>query len=202
MSQNTMTAAIVGEPEVLEDESGIEITSELIALADGVESDPAWLRLKESATKLQSLQVKDGSVPEEGDKPAASALVDAIVESVEALAPRFPHEAAYLRALQADFRKWQAEGLGEPDFLDSLIEFQPQLHRVQGQFAVHGPVAADITGLAQLFAFAQVAGDGVGGGQAFAGLQGRAAGAQFGAERGARRIQRSSSTMPMRTKRP
>jgi hypothetical protein len=132
MSQNTMTAAIVGEPEVLEDESGIEITPELIALANEVESDPAWLRLKESATQLQALQVKDGSVAEEGDKPEASALVDAIVESVGALAPRFPHEAAYLRALQADFRKWQAEGLGVPDFLDSLLEFQPQLHRVDG----------------------------------------------------------------------
>ncbi|MFE5670604.1 DUF6421 family protein [Agromyces sp. NPDC056523] len=132
MSQNTMTAAIVGEPEVLEDESGIEITPEIIGLANGVESDPAWLRLKESATQLQSLQVKDGSVPEEGDKPEASALVDAMVESVVALAPRFPHEAAYLDALQADFRKWQAEGLGVPDFLDSLVEFKPQLHRVDG----------------------------------------------------------------------
>ncbi|HEX6955318.1 MAG TPA: DUF6421 family protein [Agromyces sp.] len=131
MSQSTMTT-IVGEPEVLEDETGIEITPELIALAAGVETDPAWLRLKESATKLQALQVKDGSVPEESDKPEASALVDAIVESVAALAPRFPHEAAYLEALQADFRRWQSEGLGVPDFLDSLVEFQPQLHRVDG----------------------------------------------------------------------
>lgn len=131
MSQSTMTT-IVGEPEVLEDETGIEITPELIALAAGVETDPAWLRLKESATRLQSLQVKDGSVPEEGDKPEASALVDAIVESVAALAPRFPHEAAYLEALQADFRRWQSDGLGVPDFLDSLVEFQPQLHRVDG----------------------------------------------------------------------
>ncbi|GAA1058189.1 hypothetical protein GCM10017608_05920 [Agromyces luteolus] len=131
MSQSTIET-IVGEPEVLEDEARTEITPELIALADGVETDPAWVRLKESATRLQSLQVKDGSVPEESDKPAASALVDAVVESVAALAPRFPHEAAYLEALQADFRKWQAEGLGVPDFLDSLVEFQPQLHRVDG----------------------------------------------------------------------
>ena len=73
MSQNTMTAAIVGEPEVLEDETGVEITAELIALADGVEADPAWVRLKESATRLQALQVKDGSVPEASDQPEASA---------------------------------------------------------------------------------------------------------------------------------
>ncbi|WP_438853583.1 DUF6421 family protein [Agromyces sp. M3QZ16-3] len=131
MSQSTIET-IVGEPEVLEDAARIEMTPERIALADGVESDPAWIRLKESATRLQSLQVKDGSVPEESDRPEASALVDAIVESVAALAPRFPHEAAYLEALEADFRKWQADGLGVPDFLDSLVEFQPQLHRVDG----------------------------------------------------------------------
>ncbi|GAA1795202.1 DUF6421 family protein [Agromyces lapidis] len=118
---------IVGEPEVLED-----VTPAQIALADGVETDPAWLRLKESATKLQALQVKDGSVPVETDKGEASALVDTIVESVAALAPRFPHEAAYLTALQADFRKWQAAGLEVPDFLDSLVEFQPQRHRIDG----------------------------------------------------------------------
>ena len=131
MSETTL-AAIVGEPEVLEDEAGLAITPELIALAAGVETDPAWLRLKASATTLQSLQVKDGSVREESDKAAASGLVDAIVESVAALAPRFPHEAAYLRALQADFRRWQSDGLGVPDFLDSLIEFQPQRHRFDG----------------------------------------------------------------------
>jgi hypothetical protein len=131
MSETTL-AAIVGEPEVLEDEPGLAITPELIALAAGVETDPAWLRLKESATSLQSLQAKDGSVPEEPDKPSASALVDAIVDSVAALAPRFPHEAAYLRALQADLRRWQSDGLGVPDFLDSLVAFQPQLHRVDG----------------------------------------------------------------------
>ncbi|WP_400997466.1 DUF6421 family protein [Agromyces sp. GXQ0307] len=131
MSQSTIET-IVGEPEVLEDEARIEMTPERIALANDVEHDAAWLRLKDSATRLQSLQVKDGSVAEESDRPEASALVDAIVESVAALAPRFPHEAAYLEALQADFRRWQAEGLGVPDFLDSLVEFQPQLHRVDG----------------------------------------------------------------------
>nr|WP_322619005.1 hypothetical protein [Arenimonas daejeonensis] len=61
---------------------------------------------------------------------------------------------------------------------------------MQGQFAVHGPVAADVAGLAQVFAFAQVAGDGVGGGQAFAGPERCAAGAQVGAELGARGLQK------------
>lgn len=130
---NTTIDAIIGEPEVLEDEVAVAA----IALAVDVETDPAWLRLKESATRLQSLQAKDGSVPEDGDAASdhrgdASALVDAIADSIEALAPRFPHEAAYLTASVADFRRWQAEGFGIPDFLDSLNEFQPQRHRIDG----------------------------------------------------------------------
>jgi hypothetical protein len=125
---NITIDAIIGEPEVLED----EVTAEQIALAADVTTDPAWLRLKESATKLQALQVKDGSIPEKTDKHEASALVEAIVESIEALAPRFPHEAAYLAASVADFRRWQAEGFGVPDFLDSLVAFQPQRYRVDG----------------------------------------------------------------------
>ncbi|RZS64867.1 hypothetical protein EV187_3255 [Agromyces ramosus] len=125
---NITIDAIIGEPEVLED----EVTAADIALAAGVEADPAWLRLKDSATKLQALQAKDGSVPEEAERSEASALVDAIVEAIEALAPRFPHESAYLEASVVDFRRWQAEGLGVPDFLDSLVAFQPQRVRVDG----------------------------------------------------------------------
>lgn len=125
---NITIDAIIGEPEVLED--GMARAD--IALALEVETDPAWLRLKESATRLQALQAKDGSVPETGEHGEASALVDAIVESIEGLAPRFPHEQAYLAASVADFRKWQAEGFGVPDFLDSLVAFQPQQHRVDG----------------------------------------------------------------------
>lgn len=130
---NVTIDAIIGEPEVLED----EVTSGRLALAHDVELDPAWLTLKGSATRLQGLQAKDGSVPASTGSGAdpiveASALVDTIVESIEALAPRFPHEAAYLAASVQDFRRWQAEGFGVPDFLDSLVEFQPQRHRVDG----------------------------------------------------------------------
>ena len=125
---NITVDAIIGEPEVLED----EVTPEQLALAHDVELDPAWLTLKGSATRLQGLQAKDGSVPERGDIPEASALLDAIVESIGALTPRFPHQAAYLEASVKDFRRWQAEGFGVPDFLDSLVEFQPQRHRVDG----------------------------------------------------------------------
>ncbi|MFJ4037311.1 DUF6421 family protein [Microbacterium sp. NPDC090007] len=96
---------------------------------DEVERTPAWTQLKTAATTLQSLQATDGSV--EDVEAAAGALAD-IIEAIDALAPLFPHDAAYLAASVADFRRWQAEGLGVPDFLDSLVAFQPQEHRVDG----------------------------------------------------------------------
>ena len=96
---------------------------------DAVEHTPAWARLKNATTALQSLQAKDGSVE---DTAAAAPLIDDIVGAIETLAPLFPHDAAYLSASIADFRRWGAEGLGTPDFLDSLVAFQPQEHRVDG----------------------------------------------------------------------
>ena len=110
---------IVGEPEVVAD-------------ARGVETQPAWLRLKQAATGLQALQVQDGSVPEHSDHEAAREHVRVIVLSIAELAPLFPHDAAYLAALPRDFARWADGGFGRPDFLDSLLEFQPQRHRVDG----------------------------------------------------------------------
>ena len=110
---------IIGEPEVVED-------------ARTAETSAAWLSLKEAATALQALQVKDGSVPEASDHAAARAHVATIVAGIRALAPAFPHDAAYLTALVADFERWDAEGFGVPDFLDALVAFQPQQHRVDG----------------------------------------------------------------------
>ncbi len=97
-----------------------------------VATHPAWLRLRDAATALQSLQVKDGSVEQESDKPAAAELTTTIVEAVAELAPFFPHDASYLAALRRDFARWADEGFGVPDFLDALNEFQPQQHRVDG----------------------------------------------------------------------
>ncbi|RDV45041.1 hypothetical protein DOE76_09940 [Leifsonia sp. ku-ls] len=114
--------AIVGEPEVVEDGRPVR----------EVANDPAWLRLKDAAVALQALQVKDGSVEQESDRPAAAEHVRTIVDSIAALAPAFPHDASYLAALQRDFARWADEGFGVPDFLDSLNEFQPQQHRVDG----------------------------------------------------------------------
>ncbi len=109
--------AIIGEPEVVED----------AAIA---ETSAAWKQLKSAAISLRELQIKDGSVPAEHD--AARAHVAAITAAIRALAPAFPHDAEYLAASVVDFERWADAGFGAPDFLDSLMAFQPQQHRVDG----------------------------------------------------------------------
>src|SRR5690606_5545520 len=111
--------AIIGEPEVLEDSTGVEHTA-------------AWSRLKDATTALQAIQGEDGSVPDPDDRPEARACVDTIVEAIRELAPLFPHDAEYLAASVHDFERWADGGFGVPDFYDSLVAFQPQRHRVDG----------------------------------------------------------------------
>ncbi|MHA7305886.1 DUF6421 family protein [Arthrobacter sp. TMN-49] len=93
---------------------------------------PAWLALKGAATELALLQVKDGSVPEPADHGAATDLIETITDSIKDLAPHFPHDGEYLRLLVHDFTTWVERGLGVPDFLDSLLAFNPQNHRING----------------------------------------------------------------------
>jgi hypothetical protein len=121
--------AIVGEPEVVEDRQNAVVDRERLA---SVASDPAWLALRDAAVALQQIQVKDGSIPDAGEHESARASVDTIVNSVVDLAPLFPHDATYLDALRADLTRWADGGFGAPDFLDSLVAFQPQQHRVNG----------------------------------------------------------------------
>ena len=102
--------SIVGEPEVLEDTT-------------------SWLDLKQAIAELQPLQAQDGSVEDLGQ---ARPVIGRITAAIAELAPLFPHDAAYLEALQVDFDRWLAAGLGVPDFLDSLESFQPQQHRIDG----------------------------------------------------------------------
>jgi hypothetical protein len=128
---NYIAEALVGEPEVVED----AVTADLVVdagLAIGVETSPAWLRLKAAATALQAVQVQDGSIPEPADHADAAAQVETIVTTVEELAFLFPHDSAYLGALVVDFRRWVADGFGVPDFYDSLMAFQPQRSRADG----------------------------------------------------------------------
>ena len=93
---------------------------------------PEWLSLKAAVGSLRAHQMKDGSIPERSAHPECRALVDTIRRDILHLAPNFPHDADYLEALDADFARWADAGFGEPDFLDSLIAFQPQRDRVNG----------------------------------------------------------------------
>jgi hypothetical protein len=120
MSTPTLNSqAIVGEPEVVED-------------ASVAEQSAAWAQLKDAAIAIREMQVKDGSIPDAAHHAAARELVSAIVGAIRALAPAFPHDADYLAASVVDFERWASEDFGVPDFLDSLLAFQPQQHRVDG----------------------------------------------------------------------
>ncbi|MCG5212115.1 DUF6421 family protein [Streptosporangium soli] len=92
--------------------------------------DPGFAALKATVEELRPLQAKDGSV-ETGNERAAE-LVRTIAGQVAGLAPRFPHDRAYLDAVVADLGRWADEGLGVPDFLDSLNAFHPDAQRVDG----------------------------------------------------------------------
>src|SRR6478609_11719141 len=118
--------AIVGEPEVVED------TLRPIDAATGAETSAAWRRLKDAATTLQTMQAQDGSVPDPADHSDAHVCVEVIVDAIRDLAPRFPHDAEYLAASRRDFERWAEGGFGVPDFLESLVAFQPQQHRTDG----------------------------------------------------------------------
>ncbi|MDQ0118518.1 hypothetical protein J2T22_001696 [Pseudarthrobacter defluvii] len=109
------------------------MTETLTSAVTGISAqNEDWLRLKGAATALQALQVQDGSVPEPADHTAAARSVETIVEALTALAPAFPHDAEYLEAACADFRAWAAGGFAVPDFLSSLLAFQPQQQRIDG----------------------------------------------------------------------
>ena len=58
--------------------------------------------------------------------------------SIEALAPRFPHQSDHLAATVADLRAWADDGFGVPDFVTSLELFRPDLIATDGieHFAV------------------------------------------------------------------
>ncbi|PQZ95797.1 hypothetical protein CQ018_00385 [Arthrobacter sp. MYb227] len=95
-------------------------------------SSTQWIALKMAATEFQTLQVHDGSIPEATDHPRATSLVATIIESIESLAPQFSHDAAYITAVIKDLSTWVTNGFKIPDFLDALLEFQPQTQRDDG----------------------------------------------------------------------
>ena len=96
---------------------------------DPMATDPAWLEIVGAIAELQPLQAKDGSVAQ-ADAAHAAALVRKVAAAVGELAPQFPHDSAYLDALVVDLERWAREGMGIPDFLDSLVAFAPAANRV------------------------------------------------------------------------
>ncbi|WP_104054569.1 MULTISPECIES: DUF6421 family protein [unclassified Arthrobacter] len=102
-----------------------------VSAGSSPETSEAWQALKQAATDLQPLQNKNGSVDTD-NRAAAEELISVIAAAVEALAPAFEHDAEYLSLVVQDLQGWVAGGLGEPDFLDSLLAFSPQLNRTDG----------------------------------------------------------------------
>ena len=105
-------------------------------LSSPIVSHPAWAVLKQAVEAIRPWQGKDGSidltaeaVPSLGDVEAVLARVTGAVED---LAPLLPHDADYHQALVKDLRKWADGGFGVPDFLDSLLAFQPAADRRDG----------------------------------------------------------------------
>jgi Family of unknown function (DUF6421)/Domain of unknown function (DUF4350) len=96
----------------------------------GPEQDAAWLRLRAETDALAQLQSPDGAVA--GDGTAAESHVTEIAAALEALAPRFPHQSAYLAAVGRDLHDWQRGGFQRPDFTRSLEAFRPELQREDG----------------------------------------------------------------------
>ena len=127
-AQSAAQSAIVGEPEVLED----DVIFPLASSANAVESSAAWLALKAAVSALRPLQVQDGSIPNSEHHADARALVSAIAENLRTFVPVLPHDEAYLRAAAVDFEHWSTRAFPVPDFFDSLAAFQPQLHRIDG----------------------------------------------------------------------
>ncbi|HEV7950387.1 MAG TPA: DUF6421 family protein [Glaciihabitans sp.] len=121
MTAPQTSKSLLGEPEVVED-----------ALAT-VTHSAAWVSLKNAAEQLRVLQTHNGSIATEHSHAEAQALTSTITTEINRLAPLFPWDTAYLTTLIRDFQRWAAEGFGEPDFLDSLLAFQPQLERINAR---------------------------------------------------------------------
>lgn len=94
---------------------------------------PAWQRIKQAIAELQPLQNAKGLVEDTANHERAEELMREIASGVREMAPLFPHNAEYMEQNARDFERWIEVGVGtEPDFLDSLVLFQPQQHRIDG----------------------------------------------------------------------
>jgi len=97
-----------------------------------IANSEAWLSLKAAVAQFQGLQAKDGSLTDTASTAQATELIDTVIGSIQGLQPHFEHDAEYLEQLVRDLQKWSDAGFGVPDFLDSLLQFQPQTQRIDG----------------------------------------------------------------------
>lgn len=105
-------------------------------LSSPIVSHPAWAVLKQAVEAIRPWQGKDGSIDLTAEAAPSLSDVEAVLArvtgAVEDLAPLLPHDADYHQALVKDLRKWADGGFGVPDFLDSLLAFQPAADRRDG----------------------------------------------------------------------
>ncbi|WP_329310118.1 DUF6421 family protein [Streptomyces sp. NBC_01262] len=105
-------------------------------LSSPIVSHPAWAVLKQAVEAIRPWQGKDGSIDLTDEAAPSRSDVEAVLArvtgAVEDLAPLLPHDADYHQALVKDLRKWADGGFGVPDFLDSLLAFQPAVDRRDG----------------------------------------------------------------------
>jgi hypothetical protein len=98
------------------------------AVANWTTTDPNWAALVAAVEGIRPLQSKDGSVAEAKAEAKAHSL--AMIAAIEALIPKFEHQRDHLEATIKDIEMWIDADFGVPDFLDSLVLFRPDLHRV------------------------------------------------------------------------
>ncbi|MFE2188607.1 DUF6421 family protein [Streptomyces sp. NPDC059455] len=112
------------------------IAEGVVLPAERVVDHSAWPTLKDAVETFRPWQSKDGSIDFDAEgaptRETAAATVDRVIGAIEELAPLLPHDADYHRAVVADLRRWTEEGFGVPDFLDSLLAFQPARTRADG----------------------------------------------------------------------
>ncbi|WNI19883.1 DUF6421 family protein [Streptomyces sp. ITFR-21] len=102
-----------------------------------VTGHPQWAVLKEAVETIRPWQLKDGSIDFDAEdapgRDEAARILERVARAVERLSPLLPHDAGYHRALAADLRRWAGGGFAVPDFLDSLLAFQPAADRRDGR---------------------------------------------------------------------
>jgi hypothetical protein len=101
-----------------------------------VTGHPQWAVLKQAVEAIRPWQLKDGSIDFDAEgalrREDAGRVLERVIDAVEQLSPLLPHDAAYHRSLVADLRAWRDGGFTVPDFLDSLLAFQPAADRRDG----------------------------------------------------------------------